>query len=315
MSELSRNSLILAGGGALAGLVIGMLLSNSATDRKITDGIKTAMADVEQAQLDAGAQATAAISEQIAALETVLADSRAEMAGHVESLASRITDETAALSAKVESNATRVSSEIRGTAQGQSAALALLSATMAPTSKTEKGGAATQPTETTQTESTPSEPVADDGLSVGETAVYADGKVRVFVSRHDAADRRARLSINGRDKRVAAGHATVVRHDGGTCLVGVSAIRSTGVSITSDCDLPLQGATFSAGETAVLADGALRVFVSGILNGDARLAINGLGVQTVVVGEAVEVTSGEQNCLVSVSGIRNGTLALNGVCN
>lgn len=315
MSDLAKNPMILAGGGALVGLVIGMLIGNAVTDRKIADGIGQAMAEFERVHTDTSAQATAAVSEQIAALETVVADSQAELVGLTNDLGSQIKAGTDALSAKIEAGTSGVRTEIKGAAKGQSAALALLSAKVANVSSRSQVTGSSQTAESeTETVAT-SEAAADAGFGIGETAVFADGNVRVFVSRLDVADRSARLSVNAQDMHVTAGHATVVRHAGGTCLVGVSAISSSGAVITSDCDTPLAGPTFSAGETAILEDGALRVFVSGILSGDARLAINGLDTQTVSVGDVLEVVSGDQTCTVSVSGIRDGSLALNGVCS
>lgn len=39
----------------------------------------------------------------------------------------------------------------------------------------------------------------------------------------------------------------------------------------------------------MLADGALKVFVSGDVNGDARLAVNGLNTEVLAVGERTAI--------------------------
>ena len=75
---------------------------------------------------------------------------------------------------------------------------------------------------------------------------------------------------------------------------------------------PVEG--FGPGETAVLSDGALRVFVSGVGDGSARLAVNGVQTVTVAVGEGVEATAGDKACTVTVEGIDRGRVALGYVC-
>jgi hypothetical protein len=114
------------------------------------------------------------------------------------------------------------------------------------------------------------EPMLQGGsvLGIGQTAVFADGAVRAFVSR--VGDGGAVLSINGDASEIAAGDAVLVRHDGGTCRVGVARVSYAGVEICSDCDGALAsegGATAGPGQTVMLADAALRVFVSGVVGG------------------------------------------------
>jgi hypothetical protein len=58
----------------------------------------------------------------------------------------------------------------------------------------------------------------------------------------------------------------------------------------------------------------LRVFVSGVIGGDARLAMNGTDTQMVEVGESVEVASGDQNCTVTVTGVDGDMVGLQGSC-
>jgi hypothetical protein len=62
-----------------------------------------------------------------------------------------------------------------------------------------------------------------------------------------------------------------------------------------------------------LADG-LSVFVSGVTDSAARIAINGVATETVPVGESVEVEVGEQACRVSVESVDRGHVALGYVC-
>ena len=101
----------------------------------------------------------------------------------------------------------------------------------------------------------------------------------------------------------------------GACHIGVASVSADGVGVSSDCDTPLSGPSYRAGQTAVLADGALRVFVSGVLNGEARLAVNGYTQKTVPPSGAHKLAIGEQSCNVTVTGIREGAVSLTGDCS
>lgn len=110
------------------------------------------------------------------------------------------------------------------------------------------------------------------------------------------------------------GGARIVRHASGTCLVGLSGVSRSRAEITSDCDAPLSGPTVSVGETVTLTDRALRVFLSGAIDGDARLAINGLQTRMVSVGEAFSVEAGDRTCTVRARGIRGNALGVTASC-
>ena len=71
-----------------------------------------------------------------------------------------------------------------------------------------------------------------------------------------------------------------------------------------------------AGEVASLADGKLRVFVSGLADDGsaARIAVNGVQTQLVNAGESVEVETGEGACTVTVTGVGNGMVGLEASC-
>lgn len=75
------------------------------------------------------------------------------------------------------------------------------------------------------------------------------------------------------------------------------------------------GNGIGVGQTAALADGSVRAFVSRVdeENESVRLSINGTS-RVVPVGETVDVTVGDQNCEVTVDGIEDGMVALSGTC-
>ena len=73
---------------------------------------------------------------------------------------------------------------------------------------------------------------------------------------------------------------------------------------------------FRPGQTVRLADGALRVFVSGLASDGsaARIAVNGVATQSVGVGESVDVTVDDRDCTVTVTGVGDGMVGLEGSC-
>lgn len=92
---------------------------------------------------------------------------------------------------------------------------------------------------------------------------------------------------------------------------------------SSSADAPDAGASAGGsggggtgiGQTAALADGSIRAFVSRI-DEDAenvRLSINGES-RVVAVGETVDITADDQNCELTVDSIDDGMVALSGTC-
>jgi hypothetical protein len=68
-----------------------------------------------------------------------------------------------------------------------------------------------------------------------------------------------------------------------------------------------------AGETRVLADGALRVFVSRVDDGSAKLFVNG-GSRTATAGESFAVETDGGSCTVKVGQIGGGKVEIGGQC-
>lgn len=106
------------------------------------------------------------------------------------------------------------------------------------------------------------------GGVVGQTFVLAGGAVRAFVQRLDAGAGAARLSVNGATSDLSVGETVVVSHAGGACRLGLAGVGAAGVRLVSDCDMAggdgALGTAYAPGQTAMLGDGLLRVFVSGL---------------------------------------------------
>jgi hypothetical protein len=313
---MSRNQMLLGGACLLlVGLLVGYAVGSGGPD----------IEDIEAAVAERVDAAGAAQAERMAALETRLDELGGRLDGieakvtsgseTVQGVADRIGGDVADLGAELERLGSSLGGAIEQTARSHLEALqsglsdlraklgALPAAVVpAPTAPAPEaaGDAATE-----------GEPPAGQG--VGETVLLSDGDLRVFVSRVE--DDAAQLVINGTGARLAAGESRTVQAGGEDCRVTLVAIDRGHVVVAGGCgaDLPEpEGA--GAGSTVTLGDGAVRVFVSGVTDAGARIAVNGVETRTVPVGEAVEVRVGEENCRVSVESIDRGHVALGYAC-
>jgi len=153
-----------------------------------------------------------------------------------------------------------------------------------------------------------------EGFGPGETAVLSDGALRVFVSRLDEAAGTASVRVNGTDFVLPVGQSQTLAGANGDCQLTLDAIGGGKAAVSGACGDALPAPDGAAPGTVVdLAEG-LRVFVSGVGDGSARLAVNGVQTVTVAVGEGVEATAGDKACTVTVEGIDRGRVALGYVC-
>ncbi|MBB5222081.1 hypothetical protein HNP73_002017 [Amaricoccus macauensis] len=153
------------------------------------------------------------------------------------------------------------------------------------------------------------------GTAAGETLALADA-ARVFVSRVDDAAGEALVYIDGEPMTLKVGETAPFQAGGEECQLTLAAVDRGHASLTGGCgsDLPKVEGT-SPGAVAVLADGAVRVFVSAVDQQSARIAINGIATQEVAVGETVDVASGEKACRVTVTGVDRGHVTLDAACS
>lgn len=151
-------------------------------------------------------------------------------------------------------------------------------------------------------------------IKVGQTAVFADGAMRVFVSMLDTDAATARLSVGGTMKMMDAGSARTVAVGESFCRISVGDITQDGAAISAICgdDLPApEGIT--VGETAVLKDGALRVFASMVQENAARLSVNG-DLAMMDVGRSVPVMVADESCRVALDAVDRGHATVSVAC-
>lgn len=326
--SLMKNPVITGSVGGVIGLLAGVMIGNSSVDGKLNAAMEDALAPVAQSNATQSS-AMEALSERIEALEGQLAEgasASSELAGSLGSqlealrdsiggaISETATEQSTALQTALEDMRSQISSQAE--ALKEAAVSATAGVREAITEKTD--APEPEPADEASDDGAKAEPIPSgsaDALGVGQTGVFADGAVRAFVNRID--EDGAILTINRETSTVGAGESIVVRHEGGTCRVGVGEITANGAEITSDCDGPLVpegGVTAVPGQTVALADGALRVFVSGIIGGDARLAVNTLATEVVAVGESASVDVDGQVCSVTVTGVRGSEVGLTGSC-
>lgn len=292
---------------AAGGMVIGVLVAVAISDARVNTKVSTALERAGTTTSTAVADATEALSAQVAELEARLgagASAASEAAeARVAALEAEINAQLAALSDTAATRASELEAAL--------AELAAMRETAPP--------AATAPAVTASLPSL-------SARSVGETAIFADGAVRAFVSAFDPAANAATLNINGESVALGVGAAAPVSLDSGDCVVSVVGVSAAGVEIGSDCGAggmtaaevpPAPEDGYTPGSVALLADGAVRVFVSGLAQDGsaARIAVNGIDTQVVASGASIDVTAGDQSCTLTVTGVGNGLVGLESACN
>ncbi len=303
-------------GGAVVGILAGVALGGSGTENKINTGMKRAFEPVQEV--------TASLNDRIGALEEAAATNATAlnetMAANNEALTARMDDIEAMLGSLEGGLSDKLSAATAEQTAALQAGFADLKAGTGAGAAREAAGNDTE--EAAGGEGASGASAVSEGLTAGQTAIFGD--TRVFVSLADEAAGTARLAVNGALATLAVGES----HDtGADCSVTLDGVAEGAVSVSSDCGGsgtaaaapsddgdPVDGA--SPGETVVLADGALRVFVSSVLGAEgARLAINGVETVTVGAGESVEIQAGDQTCTVTVAATGGGQAAVDGSCS
>lgn len=328
---MSQQPILFGAGGVILGLLAGIAFSAGPGRDEIRDAVTAA---VKPVQATAGETATAqqeaiaALGERIAALESAMPDTGAlaerigadmdeKMTGLGDSLSSAISDVANSQKAALDTAVSEISSGLEQSAQAAAAAMASVS-TGEPTGV--EGADVSEP------------------LTVGQTAMFAEGKVRAFVSRIDPSGGAVRLVVNREQVNLGSGGSAPVSFDDKSCSIAVLGLSNEGVTLGSDCGsaMPEDGQEeqaaagdgageslppapedgFRPGTMANLGDGALRVFVSGVSpdGSAARIAVNGFSTQVVPSGDSIDVTANDRSCTVTVTGVGNGMVGLDGSC-
>lgn len=336
---------IILGGIALAvGLLIGLLFGPSGPDvDEIQAALDERFAAVEaaaaraeesaaalQAQFDGTAstlqtrmdETVSAVESQVGGLgdrlsevEAAVGESASAQASMAESLSADFSGRIDSLGSTLSAQSERLQAGIEGFRR--SLAMDGVSTTDAPAAEAGDGTTAATTAATADAGST----AVDEGfvgIGAGQTATFGDGALRAFVSRADPQTRTARLSVNGASTVLAVGEAVGVTADDGTyCRLLLSGLQGSQVALNGGCgdDLPDPEGVLP-GNVMLLADGSVRVFVSGVSDGGnaARIAVNGVDTQSVEVGESVDVTVEDQNCRVGLDSIDRGHVALSADC-
>ena len=178
-------------------------------------------------------------------------------------------------------------------------------------------------TESTTVASDATEPVAEsvtdsESIKAGETALFAEGDLRVFVSRLDDAEGTASVMVVQNDERtmreLQSGQAITVQAGDDYCRLTVNSIAGAAMGIDAVCgdNLP-EPEGLSAGETAVFKDGLLRVFASNVYDDGARLFLNGDS-KTLMVGRSVPISVEEEGCRVYLDAVDRGHASVSSLC-
>ncbi|WP_424968685.1 hypothetical protein [Dinoroseobacter sp. S375] len=161
------------------------------------------------------------------------------------------------------------------------------------------------------------EPAADEGepgLMPGQTALFDEGSVRVFISRLDPGSESLRASINGERKTLRAGIGRTVAAASGHCRITLDGVSGNGALVSALCgdDLPAAEG-ISAGETAMLNEGSLRVFASRVTEDAARLSANGTDL-VLDAGDRATVMVGEESCRLTLAQVDRGHAQVGADC-
>jgi hypothetical protein len=158
-------------------------------------------------------------------------------------------------------------------------------------------------------------------VRVGGTALLADGALRVFLSGLNAEAGTARVAVNGQSLATLALGETTEAGDCSVTLTGLGTGSATvdgscGGSATEEAAAPVQGSgegtEVRVGATALLADGALRVFLAAFdeAAGTARVAVNGTALTALTMAQPVEVG----DCTVELTGGSGRSAIIDGGC-
>lgn len=312
---------VVTGGLALVvGLLLGVAIAPSGGDMERLEAAFGARMDEAAGTMD---DTMSGLSDTLGTLDAKLSDMSERVAGLEDSIgaaASEGADATAERLAEIEARiaetAQSMQDALSDTAENQAAALSAALADFADDEQDTAAAPAEAPA-STETAEAPTAEAADpdapppEGLTAGETAMLADGAIRVFVSRVDASG--ARLSVNGTMAHLNAGHSLALRSPDSYCRVMLEAVDRGHASLSAACgdDLPAPEGV-KAGGVALLGDGAARVFVSRVAEDDStvRIAVNGLDLQTVSAGGSVAAG----DCAVRVDQIDRGHVSFGYGC-
>lgn len=268
-------------------------------------------------RLAASEDSVAALTAQVEELEAKLAE--AASAADVETLSSQVSDTGATLAA-ARRDLDTVADEIGGI-DARLADLQTAQAALDDTMAALQGAPQSQNAAAGDAPASPVAPAADadagssedvGGQSTGQTAVFAEGALRVFVSRVDREG--ARLGINGDMQRVAVGDGPIVPVGDDFCQVVLDGVAAGRAQLSAICGDGLGAPEgLRPGEALALEEGALRVFASRVTQDGARLSVNG-ATQTLAVGAFMRTDLENARCRVTLDRVDRGHAKVSHSC-
>lgn len=264
------------------------------------------------------AQEVAPISDTVAALGDRVEGVESTLGEISEQVSAAATsDDLAALSAQVDDAVAQTATlgdEISTLEQTLNDATEAMAAAPAPDTATTT--ATSDPVETPAAKESEAEEFVDGepGFMPGQTALFDDGNLRLFISRLDPRAKAVRVSVQGQLKTLTVDQGRTFAVGADYCRVTVSGVSGNGAVMDAICgdDLPAAEG-LGIGKTTILADGALRVFASRVTEDHARLSVNG-ELLTLGVGRSAPMAAGEENCRVYLDAVDRGHASVSALC-
>jgi hypothetical protein len=310
---------LMGGAGLVVGGLIGFAIAGdgraareAALDRQ--EALTASVATVSESVSGINA-ALDDIGARVAGLETSLKEGTERQIGGVEGLAQRLEAVSSEIGGAVTGLGASVTATLGERMEGLRAAVGEIGSRATGGAEPE-GGAAAAPAA-----------ASGEGLAVGigQMVVFADGAARVFLSGVDREAGTARIAVNGpQPTSVALGEPTAIgdcsitltgfTEDGGATFSGDCDGAGAAEAASTGADVPAEGAgtAIVIGTSATLAEGKLRVFLSGVDAdaGTARVAVN--GPQTIALALAEPTEAG--GCTLTLTGIGEGQATVDAGC-
>ncbi|MHA7867519.1 MAG: hypothetical protein ACX93U_08500 [Salipiger thiooxidans] len=352
---MSHAPFLFGAGGIILGFIGGIAIGSATSGSRINEAVADALAPGQEAAQQAAStqqEALAALSERIGALEARLAESAdsddlaARLGERMEAMKAEMASRMEAMSDSAKTQADTLRSALSELSGGMQEAAQMAAAAVAAKAGGGSGGEAaggmtvTEPLAVGQTaifaEGAVRAFVARlDGqggavrlvvngttaeLGSGGTARVPQGEGSCSVSVLGLSDGKVTLGSDCGSGQEAEGDDTGAEVDtagaeGDAAGAGAEAAGAAGGGEAGgETAVPENGTR--PGAVAVLADGKLRVFVSGVASdgSSARIAVNGVRTQTVEPGASVEVKAGDAACTLTVTGIGGGMVGLEASC-
>ena len=352
---MSHAPFLFGAGGIILGFIGGIAIGSATSGSRINEAVADALAPGQQAAQQAAStqqEALAALSERIGALEARLAESTdgddlaARLGERMEAMKAEMASRMEAMSDSAKTQADTLRSALSELSGGMQEAAQMAAAAVAAKAGGGSGGEAAGGMTVTEPLAVGQTAIFADGavrafvarldgqggavrlvvngttaeLGSGGTARVPQGEGSCSVSVLGLSDGKVTLGSDCGSAQEAEGDDAGAEGDAAgagaeTSGAGAEAAGAAGGGEAGGETAAPENGT-RPGAVAVLADGKLRVFVSGVASdgSSARIAVNGVRTQTVEPGASVEVKAGDAACTLTVTGIGGGMVGLEASC-